>query len=50
MKLVRAAFAVMIKLNKELSQSFIEIIDQIDIRNGDEIPQEKGPERSQAIK
>jgi hypothetical protein len=50
MRLVRAAFAVMLKLNSELSQCFEELLDAIELRDGDDIPPEVGDERNEAMK
>jgi hypothetical protein len=49
LKLTRTAFAVMLKLNHHLQGCLEEIIDAIDLRVGDDIPEEEGEERDEAI-
>jgi hypothetical protein len=47
--LVRAAFAVMLKLNQNFANSLHEVYDMLDLMNGDDIPSEIGPERAKII-
>jgi hypothetical protein len=50
LKLSRTAFAVMLKLNYHLQGCLEEITDAIDLRVGDDIPEEEGEERDEAIR
>jgi hypothetical protein len=50
LKLSRTAFAVMLKLDHHLQGCLEEIIDAIDLRIGDDIPEEEGQERDEAMR
>ena len=49
MRLVRAAFAPIVKLQTKASEQFENLKNDIDLMNGEDIPLEKGQERDDAI-
>jgi hypothetical protein len=49
MTLVRAAFSVMLKLNSQLQKCLQELMDDLDLCNGEDIPLEVGEERKKAL-